>query len=66
MKTRKSATLVVGLIAMIVVLPEPCHAKRRKNNDNNSNSNNGNSSTEKTYPAMPSGWLTAFPNMVQT
>ncbi len=66
MKTRKSATLVVGLIAMIVVLPEPCHAKRRKNNDNNSNSNNGNSSTEKTYPAMPSGWLTAFPTMVQT
>lgn len=61
MKTSpRAATLTVATL-LIAVMTIPCEAKRRKKD-----SNNKGSSTEKEYPELPSGWISAFPTMVQT
>ncbi len=56
MKTSQPAALAVATLAMCVLLSNPCLAKRKVVLDPNL----------PTFPAMPSGWLTAFPSVVQT
>lgn len=64
--TKNLATLAVILSANALIIPL-AHAERRSTGENSSEpSNQGNgSSTEKKFPILPSGWLTASPTVVQ-
>lgn len=67
MKTSPRAATVAVATLLIAVMTIPCEGKRRKKKDSSSSSSsNQESSTEKSYPELPSGWISAFPTMVQT
>ncbi|GAA5483156.1 hypothetical protein [Haloferula sargassicola] len=64
MKTSPSVALAATLCLALAGLPGVAHARRSSSSSNNGNGNgNGN---QETFPALPYGWLTAFPTMVQT
>jgi hypothetical protein len=69
MKTSHLAATAAAVIAMCTLVSTPCEAKRRDSGNNASENGNGNgngSNSDVTFPAMPSGWLSAFPTVVQT
>ncbi len=63
MKTSQKSAVTVATIAACLVVSTTSDAKRRISPSSNANAN---SDTSATFPAMPSGWLTAFPTVVQT
>lgn len=54
MKTSHRAALSAAVITMCTLVSNPCLAQGNSGKD------------QATFPAMPSGWLTAFPTIVQT
>lgn len=56
MKTSHRAATSAAVIALCTLVPESLHAVP----------GNGNGNGQSTFPALPSGWLTAFPTVVQT
>ena len=58
MKTKQWVAVPAAVLATCAVASLPCAAQ---GNSGNSNGNN-----QSVFPAMPSGWLTAFPTIVQT
>ncbi|MCH7225782.1 hypothetical protein [Haloferula sp. A504] len=64
MKTSQRVAVSATLVTLAVIAIEPCAAKRKSDTDDGNHKSNP--KTAKLYPEMPSGWLTAFPVMVQT
>ena len=62
MKTSQRAATTAAVLAMCALASTPCLAKRSSSSSNNGNGN-GN---QTTFPAYPSGWLSAYPSIVQT
>ncbi len=60
MKTNHWVAVSATVSAMNIMAISPCAAQGNSGN----NGNNGNNQT--VFPAMPSGWLSAFPTVVQT
>ena len=64
MKTSHRAATAAAVIAMCILTSTPCFAKRKTSSGSSGSSNT--QTTEETFPKMPSGWLSAFPTIVQT
>ncbi|MEP2777139.1 MAG: hypothetical protein ABJQ29_14810 [Luteolibacter sp.] len=65
-----AAAKAAVLITCALVAASPCHAakvdKTNNGNGNSSSNGNGNGNSTTTIPAVPGGWLTAYPTVVQT
>jgi hypothetical protein len=68
MKTSHWAATAAIVIASSILIAPTCEAKRRdKGNNASEQSNQGNGSNDdNTFPALPSGWISAYPTVVQT
>ena len=73
MKISQWAATSAAVITICTIASTPCDAKRRKSTSgstagtsNNGNTNPGGTNTESMFPALPSGWISAFPTIVQT
>ena len=64
MKTSQLAAFA----AVFAVVALPCEGRRsnRNNNGNNGNGNSNGGEETTTFPAQPSGWISALPTIVQT